>query len=413
MNSSNYDFNNIINFLSKIVRKFNKFYNKEIKLTIKGSWSLWQKSLIDRKPNDIDLCFINNENISDKKMFVHFLINEIKAILIREDKNLITVKDTKYGKIEFILFEYINEEFLEEINDVLYAANIEFLAMGKILMLNYVMSNYYLHDDKIEKIKTTIKDLIYINNKNLFVDKFSIKNLERVILNLVSNSVFIYIFYKYHTFLWWNKELENYNFHDEKINSFFKKIRHIFSLINNDEKIIKFIDFNKKIVELFYDGRLNKNEVDIFKEFNYHKLSISLDEFNIMIKNDKESKAILFNLFEEVIKHNKKLINLRLIEYDKWENHNIFINLSDHTNFNDHKPIDKIKNKLIDYNIPYKEILVNGLNDCIKPNTKIPSVTVSIPADSIHSTEYKISLLNIIYMLQIIYILDTELNDEK
>ncbi|SGA03002.1 Uncharacterised protein [Mycoplasmopsis arginini] len=44
---------------------------------------------------------------------------------------------------------------------------------------------------------------------------------------------------------------------------------------------------------------------------------------------------------------------------------------------------------------------------------KNPSVTIWIPADSIHSMESKISLLNIIYMLQIIYILDTELNDEK
>ncbi|WP_427867616.1 hypothetical protein [Mycoplasmopsis arginini] len=258
MKLSNHNLDEIIIFLYDNINKFNKRYNKKIKIIIKGSWALQHKGLIDRKPNDIDLCFINNENLADKRKFINFLAKEINATLIREDENLITIKDKKYGKIEFILFEHINNLLLEKVKETVYIANTNFLITGKILMLNYVMSNYYLHPDKREKIETTIRDLMFINKQNSFIDKFNSNTLEPVILNLISNSVFIFVFYKYDTFLWWSKEFNDYIFENNDINTFFNKIKSIFFDISKNEKIMKFIDFNKKIIRLFFDGTINK-----------------------------------------------------------------------------------------------------------------------------------------------------------
>lgn len=559
MKLSNHNLDEIIIFLHDNIKKFNKRYNKKIKIIIKGSWALQHKGLIDRKPNDIDLCFINNENLTDKRKFINFLVKEIEATLIREDENLITIKDKKYGKIEFILFEHINNLFLEKVKETVYIANTNFLITGKILMLNYVMSNYYLHADKREKIETTIRDLMFINKKNSFIDEFNSNTLEPVILNLINNSVFIFVFYKYDTFLWWNKEFNDYVFENNEINTFFNKIKSIFFDIGKNKKIIKFIDFNKKIIRLFFDGTINmeflnmsnispsgneklfinsiiKNPTKksgVFKITNNHskiifnahcdevmgilinneaftlgtinwnsskllniydtdgklvykdvsfdinenyifsveksnkinraKINIkfnssnklidenkiyyfcsnketSINNFNLISRNnDNKINVLLLNLFkkwmniksniifscsEEVnlsgIKEYKQtmcpgsfLVNLEVSEFEKWENHNILIRVCDYFTAYNPEIIDRVQNNFNEYNIPYKLTFGSGSTNVTEAIQKIPSVTISIPADSIHSMKSKISLLNIIYMLQIIYILDTELNDEK
>lgn len=249
---------NVIKILQKTLDEFNKLKSKKVSVIIKGSYVLKLKNIIDRTPNDIDLFFLNNENLSTKREFIHFLTKKLKANINREDDNLITIQTSNYGKIEFILFESIDESLIEKIDKNIFITNIDFLFLGKIFMLNYVMSKYYLHNDKNEKIQTTLLDLINISKKTNFFENYQISHLKKNIYNLINNSTFIYIYYKYEDFLWWKTEYLNFELKNEEQQQMLQKIALFFEEIDKDQEIKNYIELNKQIIKSFYDGFINQ-----------------------------------------------------------------------------------------------------------------------------------------------------------
>ena len=69
-------------------------------------------------------------------------------------------------------------------------------------MLNYIMSDYYLHNDKYEKITNTLNDIIFIDNKINFFENVNYEEIKPYLFAIINNSCLIFIYYKYNKFLW-------------------------------------------------------------------------------------------------------------------------------------------------------------------------------------------------------------------
>ena len=101
--------NELFELLNNSLIEYNKKNTTNLSLIITGSYALSEYKLTNRKPNDIDLSFVGNTNFYVEKDFIYFLNSKINSFIEREDDNLITLNSTKFGKIEFVLFNHIDK----------------------------------------------------------------------------------------------------------------------------------------------------------------------------------------------------------------------------------------------------------------------------------------------------------------
>ncbi|MGX9340145.1 hypothetical protein ACWXVM_02310 [Mycoplasma sp. 2261] len=423
-----------INYISKYVDDFNEFHSTDIKIIIKGSAVLKLNELIKRNPNDIDICFFNNENLETKRAFIRYITKIGDFKLLREDDNLITIENLEFGKVEFILFEYLHVDWLNKIDSNLYFVNSDFMIIGKILMLTYVMSSYYPHNDKMEKIIATISDLNHLDNLTSFLDNFKLNNYKTLIMNLINNSTLIFIYYKYKEFLWWKNEYEDFEIQDPGLLQTFNKVKHIFKQINNDKEISDYINFNSKIIESFYLNFFTEyQEFDATKDFSKlkstniifktdyscqdsNRSSYSINNFNFVEQNQNSKiNSFILNWFinNYQIKNNKKvnneyISNLKISNDSKWENQGILVNSDNQNNIK----TKKILSILSKYSIPYKISLSKEWAATCKQENEIVDFIISIPGDLETDINVKINIINIVHMIQIIYVLYKELNND-
>ncbi|TQC51333.1 hypothetical protein E1I18_03100 [Mycoplasmopsis mucosicanis] len=246
-----------IDYITSILSKYNQTNQTNLKIIIKGSAILSTKNLIDREPNDIDICFVNNENLQVRREFISYLTKIGGFEILRSDDNLITIFNKQFGNVEFILFEYIDTRWIENAGDNIYFTNIDYLLVGKITMLTYVMSSYYLHSDKEQKINNTISDLKLINEATKVLDNFDIDNYKSVLLNLINNSTLIYVYYKYDKFLWWEESYNSFKVEKDELKATFNKIKTIFARFSNDKDVLNYIRFNSRLISNFHSNLID------------------------------------------------------------------------------------------------------------------------------------------------------------
>ncbi|WP_373590259.1 hypothetical protein [Metamycoplasma equirhinis] len=293
--------NELFELLNNSLIEYNKKNTTNLSLIITGSYALSEYKLTNRKPNDIDLSFVGNTNFYVEKDFIYFLNSKINSFIEREDDNLITLNSTKFGKIEFVLFNHIDKSWIKPINEFLYIVDSIFLILGKITMLNYIMSDYYLHNDKYEKITNTLNDIIFIDNKINFFENVNYEEIKPYLFAIINNSCLIFIYYKYDKFLWWQK----YNYFIEQNKIFmpiFLKINDFFENIKKIKNITNFISFNEILVKNFHDGFMEKiiNDYDFIspsgnEDIFINKIFNNVNKINGgYILNENETSNLLF-----------------------------------------------------------------------------------------------------------------------
>ncbi len=246
---------------------------------------------------------MNNEDLPTKRNFIHYLIKKLKGSLIREDDNLITFNTLKYGKIEFILFEYIDKQFISKIDEYVYGANIRHLYFSKVSMLNYVMSDYYLHNDKEEKIITTLKDILEIEkNSDELVETFENEGdrysyIEPILISIITNTMFIDIYYQYDHLLWWEDKYLNYETDNKEFKTLLKRIAAFFEKFNKIASLKKYLEIANSLVKDFYNGKIQQILLDE-KPLEYPSNSIAIysHKKNIHILRLQEKTIDFYNI---------------------------------------------------------------------------------------------------------------------
>ncbi|MDW2835085.1 M28 family peptidase [Mesomycoplasma ovipneumoniae] len=238
----------IISQIASLISKFNKENNLNLEIFLKGSYLFWKDNFISRKPNDLDLGFVNC-SFSQRQEFINFILQEENVELIKKDDNLQILKINGFI-IEFIVLETINKQFLKESQyKNLYELNIKYAFFQKITMIGYVLSPVFPHDSN-KKMLSIIDDLnISWNILSKNPDNINYQSEKNFFQNSLWNSFFIYWFYNY------------------------------------DKMLDKYFDFLKlKSYNNYFDQSL-KNYIYNFLTFIKEQFKDNLDFFDKILKN--------------------------------------------------------------------------------------------------------------------------------
>ncbi|WP_341508009.1 M28 family peptidase [Mesomycoplasma ovipneumoniae] len=186
----------IISQIASLISKFNKENNLNLEIFLKGSYLFWKENFISRKPNDLDLGFVNC-SFSQRQEFINFILQEENAELIKKDDNLQILRINGFI-IEFIVLETINKQFLKESQyKNIYELKIKYAFSQKITMMGYVLSPVFPHDTN-KKMLSIIDDLnISWNILSKNPDNINYEAEKNFFQNTLWNSFFIYWFYNY------------------------------------------------------------------------------------------------------------------------------------------------------------------------------------------------------------------------
>ncbi|MCP9306836.1 M28 family peptidase [Mesomycoplasma ovipneumoniae] len=273
----------IISQIASLICKFNKENNLNLQIFLKGSYLFWKENFITRKPNDLDLGFVNC-SFRQRQEFINFILQEKNAELIKKDDNLQILRINGFI-IEFIVLETINKQFLKESQyKNLYELKIKYAFFQKIAMMGYVLSPVFPHDSN-KKMLSIIDDLnISWNILSKNPDNINYQSEKNFFQNSLWNSFFIYWFYnydkmldKYFDFLklqsynnYFDQSLKNYiynflTFMKEQFKSnldFFDKILKNKQIYTN--MMVNFLNFpsipgfEKKYIEKLFGDKIHK-----------------------------------------------------------------------------------------------------------------------------------------------------------
>ncbi|WP_337904395.1 hypothetical protein [Mesomycoplasma ovipneumoniae] len=273
----------IISQIASLISKFNKENNLNLEIFLKGSYLFWKENFISRKPNDLDLGFVNC-SFSQRQEFINFILQEKNAELIKKDDNLQILRINGFI-IEFIVLETINKQFLKESQyKNLYELNIKYAFFQKITMIGYVLSPVFPHDSN-KKMLSIIDDLnISWNILSKNPDNINYQGEKNFFQNSLWNSFFIYWFYnydkmldKYFDFLklksyndYFDQSLKNYIYNFLTfIKEYFKDNLDFFDKILKNKLIytnmmVNFLNFpsipgfEKKYIEKLFGDKIHK-----------------------------------------------------------------------------------------------------------------------------------------------------------
>ncbi|WP_337895928.1 hypothetical protein [Mesomycoplasma ovipneumoniae] len=248
----------IISQIASLISKFNKENNLNLQIFLKGSYLFWKENLISRKPNDLDLGFVNC-SFSQRQEFIHFILQEKNAELIKKDDNLQILRINGFI-IEFIVLETINKQFLKESQyKNIYELKIKYAFFQKITMMGYVLSPVFPHDSN-KKMLSIIDDLnISWNILSKNPDNINYQSEKNFFQNSLWNSFFIYWFYNY------------------------------------DKMLDKYFDFSKlESYNNYFDQSL-KNYIYNFLTFIKEQFKNNLDFFDKILKNKLIYTNIMIN----------------------------------------------------------------------------------------------------------------------
>lgn len=298
----------IISQIASLICKFNEENNLNLQIFLKGSYLFWKQHFISRKPNDLDLGFVNC-SFRQRQEFIDFILQEENAELIKKDDNLQILRINGFI-IEFIVLETINKQFLKESQyKNIHELKIKYAFFQKITMMGYVLSPVFPHDSN-QKMLSIIDDLNIswnILSKNL--DNINYQSEKNFFQNSLWNSFFIYWFYNYDKMLdkyFDFSKLESYNnYFDQSLKNYiynfltfikeqFKNNLDFFDKILKNKLIytnmmINFLNFpsipgfEKKYIEKLFGG-------NIHKKTNAGYLS----------KNNKNNNVLFINHSDEV-----------------------------------------------------------------------------------------------------------------
>ncbi|WNM14879.1 hypothetical protein [Mesomycoplasma ovipneumoniae] len=203
----------IISQIASLICKFNKENNLNLEIFLKGSYLFWKENFINRKPNDLDLGFVNC-SFSQRQEFINFILQEKNAELIKKDDNLQILRINGFI-IEFIVLETINRRFFKiiPIQKYLWIKD-QVCFFSKNYDDGLCLSPVFPHDSN-KKMLSIIDDLnISWNILSKNPDNINYQAEKNFFQNSLWNSFFIYWFYnydkmldKYFDFL----KLESYN----------------------------------------------------------------------------------------------------------------------------------------------------------------------------------------------------------
>ncbi|MDW2861122.1 hypothetical protein [Mesomycoplasma ovipneumoniae] len=298
----------IISQIASLICKFNKENNLNLEIFLKGSYLFWKENVISRKPNDLDLGFVNC-SFSQRQKFINFILQEKNVELIKKDDNLQIIRINGFI-IEFIVLETINKQFLKESQyKNLYELNIKYAFFQKIMMMGYVLSPVFPHDSN-KKMLSIIDDLnISWNILSKNPDNINYQSEKNFFQNSLWNSFFIYWFYNYDKMLdkyfdfsklksydnYFNQSLKNYiyNFltfikeHFKGNLDFFDKI--LKSKLIYTNMMVNFLNFpsipgfEKKYIEKLFGDKIHKKTNGAY-----------------LSKNNKNNNVLFINHSDEV-----------------------------------------------------------------------------------------------------------------
>ncbi|WP_337898204.1 M28 family peptidase [Mesomycoplasma ovipneumoniae] len=248
----------IISQIASLICKFNKENNLNLQIFLKGSYLFWKENFISRKPNDLDLGFVNC-SFSQRQEFINFILQEENAELIKKDDNLQVLRINGFI-IDFIVLETINKQFLKESQyKNLYELKIMYAFFQKITMIGYVLSPVFPHDSN-KKMLSIIDDLnISWNILSKNPDNINYQSEKNFFQNSLWNSFFIYWFYNY------------------------------------DKMLDKYFDFLKlESYNNYFDQSL-KNYIYNFLTFIKEQFKSNLDFFDKMLKNKQIYTNMMVN----------------------------------------------------------------------------------------------------------------------
>ncbi|AXE61062.1 hypothetical protein DA803_03130 [[Mycoplasma] phocae] len=196
-----------IEVIDQMIEKFNNMYDKNVQIILKGSYVFAKEGLISRLPNDLNFCFTETKNES-KKQFLNFIRQQESVKNLKEDGNILAFEINDI-KIKLVTLERISEQFTKKstYQNILLLGT-EFAAVQRILMMQYVLSDWYQHD-RTEKVKDIKLDLIEISDADPKIwEKINSKAAKDFLLSGAYNSFFIYRHYNYDSYLEYTFDLE-------------------------------------------------------------------------------------------------------------------------------------------------------------------------------------------------------------
>ncbi|MDO6856532.1 hypothetical protein Q4502_02290 [Mesomycoplasma ovipneumoniae] len=298
----------IISQIASLISKFNKENNLNLQIFLKGSYLFWKENFISRKPNDLDLGFVNC-SFRQRQEFINFILQEENAELIKKDDNLQILRINGFI-IEFIVLETINKQFLKESQyKNLYELKIKCAFFQKITMIGYVLSPVFPHDSN-KKMLSIIDDLnISWNILSKNPDNINYQSEKNFFQNSLWNSFFIYWFYNYNKMLdkyFDFSKLKSYNNYFEQslknyIYNFLTFIKEYFkSNLDFFDKILK----NKLIYTNMMLNFLNFPSIPGFEKSYIEKLFgdkiHKKTNGGYLSKNNKNNNVLFINHSDEV-----------------------------------------------------------------------------------------------------------------
>ncbi|MBN0970542.1 hypothetical protein [Mycoplasma phocoeninasale] len=313
-----------IELIDQMIEQFNNMYDKNIQLILKGSYTFAKQGLISRMPNDLDFCFPDIKN-DDKKQFLNFIKQQENVKIILEDGNLLTF-ELNGIKIELVSLEKISEQFTsKDTYKNILTLKTEFGVIQKILMLQYVLSDWYEHD-RVYKVKNIKIDLIEISDADPKIwEKITTKVAKDFLLSCAYNSFFIYRHYNYDSYIDYKFDLEkieenlfdteNRNIVLEKAFVFLKtinKIRNlkllykIFDLVLRSNQILDVK--SKKLNSL--EETYNYEDDVIDEPTRSHKIQLFRSDVGLLKYTNKSDNLFICNIKEDsqLSKNNNKIM---------------------------------------------------------------------------------------------------------